>query len=80
MVQYKVLKDAKDLKTGKEYRKDEVVEEKVKVVNDFEKRLKEKGYKLPFFERVEENKLSLDGRCRPFISEIKGDIKTCQTN
>ncbi|BAE05075.1 MULTISPECIES: hypothetical protein [Bacilli] len=54
MVQYKVLKDAKDLKTGKEYRKDEVVEEKVKVVNDFEKRLKKKGYKLPFFERVEE--------------------------
>ena len=50
MVQYKVLKDANDLKTGKEYRKDEVVEEKVKVVDDFEKRLKKKGYELPFFE------------------------------
>jgi len=30
------------------------VEEKVKVVDDFEKRLKKKGYELPFFERVEE--------------------------
>ena len=54
MVQYKVLKDANDLKTGKEYRKDEVVEEKVKVVDDFEKRLKKKVYELPFFERVED--------------------------
>lgn len=54
MVQYKVFKDANDLKTGKEYRKDEVVEEKVKVVDDFEKRLKKKGYELPFFERVED--------------------------
>ena len=42
MAQYKVLKDANDLKTGKEYRKDEVVEEKVKVVDDFEKRLKKR--------------------------------------
>ena len=54
MVQYKVLKDANDLKTGKEYLKDEIVEEKVKVVDDFEKRLKKKGYELPFFERVED--------------------------
>ncbi|MGX0126243.1 hypothetical protein [Staphylococcus hominis] len=54
MVQYKVLKDANDLKTGKEYHKNEVVEEKVKVVDDFEKRLKKKGYELPFFERFED--------------------------
>lgn len=59
MVQYKVLKDANDLKTGKEYHKDEVVEEKIKVVDDFEKRLKKKGYELPFFERVEDKWINL---------------------
>ena len=32
----------------------DVVEEKVKVVDDFEKRLKKKGYELPFFERVDD--------------------------
>ncbi|GGG87700.1 hypothetical protein GCM10007342_07220 [Staphylococcus pragensis] len=54
MAQYKVLKDAIDLKTDKEYRQDEIIEEKVKTINDFEKRLKAKGYELPFFERLEE--------------------------
>lgn len=54
MAKFKVLKDAINLKSDKEYRKDEVVEEKVKDINDFEKRLKNKGYELPFFERIEE--------------------------
>ncbi|WP_182469355.1 hypothetical protein [Staphylococcus devriesei] len=55
MVKFKVLKDAINLKTDKEYRKDEVVDEKVKEIDDFEKRLKDKGYELPFFERLKED-------------------------
>lgn len=54
MAKFRVLKDAIDIKTDKEYRKNEVVEEKVKDINDFEKRLKNKGYELPFFKRIEE--------------------------
>lgn len=54
MAKFRVLKDAINLKTDKEYSKNEVVEEKVKDINDFEKRLKNKGYELPFFKRIEE--------------------------
>ena len=70
MVQYKVLKDANDLKTGKEYRKDEVVEEKVKVVDDFEKRLKKKVMNYHSSNVLKINKLIFrTAKCSPFISK-----------
>lgn len=56
MVKYKVLKDAIDKKTDKDYATGDIVDEPIRVINDFEKRLKAKGYELPFFERVNKPK------------------------
>lgn len=56
MVKYKVLKDAIDNKTDKAYATGDIVDEPVRVIDDFEKRLKAKGYELPFFERLHKAK------------------------
>lgn len=56
MVKYKVLKDAIDKKTDKSYATGDTVDEPVRAIEDFEKRLKNKGYKLPFFKRVNKPK------------------------
>lgn len=56
MVQYKVLKDAIDNNTDKAYAAGDIIDEPVRVIDDFEKRLKAKGYELPFFKRVNKPK------------------------
>ncbi|MGW7906917.1 hypothetical protein ACWEXP_03980 [Staphylococcus pseudoxylosus] len=56
MVKYKVLKDAIDKKTDKDYATGDIIDEPVRVITYFEKRLKDKGYELPFFERVHKPK------------------------
>lgn len=53
MAEFKVLKSCKNKEDDKLFKKDEKINETVKYVQDFEKRLEDAGYKLPFFKRTD---------------------------
>ncbi|MCJ1668541.1 hypothetical protein MT339_09040 [Staphylococcus sp. NRL 19/737] len=58
MAKYEVLESCRDLETGTDYTKNDIVDKPVKDIEDFEKRLDEAGYKETFFKRLEEKKTS----------------------
>ncbi|GGA93201.1 hypothetical protein [Staphylococcus muscae] len=53
MAKFKVLKTNRDKATRELFKKDETITKSVKYINEHERKLKEAGYELPFFERLD---------------------------